>query len=93
MSDGVVLIVEDETKAVLTDIRLGPGQSGWEIARHLRRSNSTIPVVYMSGDSAVHWGAEGVPNSMIITKPFFLPQIITAVSQLLNAQQALETHI
>ncbi|MER9003539.1 MULTISPECIES: response regulator [unclassified Mesorhizobium] len=128
MSEGAVLIVEDETmilldlesaleeagfqvvgtrsaaealaafdpdptkfKAVLTDIRLGPGQSGWEVARHLRRSNSTIPVV--SGDSAVHWGAEGVPNSIMITKPFFLPQIITAVSQLLNAQQGAETHL
>ncbi|MGX8009000.1 response regulator transcription factor [Mesorhizobium sp. ORM8.1] len=80
-------------KAVLTDIRLGPGQSGWEVARHLRRSNSTMPVVYISGDSAVEWGAEGVPNSIMITKPFFLPQIITAVSQLLNAQQGPETQI
>ncbi|MER9722374.1 MULTISPECIES: response regulator [unclassified Mesorhizobium] len=130
MSEGAVLIVEDETmilldlesaleeagfqvvgtrsaadalaafdpdptkfKAVLTDIRLGAGQSGWEVARHLRRSNSTLPVVYISGDSAVHWGAEGVPNSIMITKPFFLPQIITAVSQLLNAQQGAETHL
>jgi len=130
MSEGAVLIVEDETmilldlesaleeavfqvvgtrnpaealaafdpdptkfRAALTDIRLGPGQSGWEVARHLRRSNSTIPVVYISGDSTEHWGAEGVPNSIMITKPFFLPQIITAVSQLLNAQQGPEAHV
>lgn len=73
-------------KGLITDIRLGTGQSGWEVARHLRQSNPTIPVIYMSGDSAIHWGAEGVPESVMITKPFFLPQIITALSTLLNQQ-------
>ncbi len=75
-------------KGLVTDIRLGNGKSGWEIARHLRQANSSIPVVYVSGDSAIHWGAEGVPESAMITKPFFLPQIITALSTLMNAQPA-----
>jgi DNA-binding response OmpR family regulator len=74
----------DRFKALLSDIRLGPGLSGWEVARHVRQVNSTIPVVYVSGDSAGQWGAEGVPNSIMISKPFFLPQIITAISTLLN---------
>lgn len=73
-------------RGIVTDIRLGAGQSGWELAKYLRQANSTIPVVYISGDSAIHWGAEGVPNSVMITKPFFLPQIITALSTLLNDQ-------
>jgi len=73
-------------KGLITDIRLGNGQSGWEVAKHLRQANPTIPVVYMSGDSAIHWGAEGIPESVMITKPFFLPQIITALSTLLNQQ-------
>ena len=50
----------------------------------MRQTNSTIPVVYVSGDSASQWGAEGVPNSIMISKPFFLPQVITAISTLLN---------
>ena len=41
-------------KGLVTDIRLGSGRSGWEIARHLRQANSSIPVVYVSGDSAIH---------------------------------------
>ena len=73
-------------KGLITDIRLGAGKSGWDVARHLRQANSTLPVIYVSGDSAVHWGAEGVPGSVMITKPFALPQIITALSTLLNAQ-------
>lgn len=71
-------------KALLSDIRLGSGQSGWELARYVRQSNPAIPVVYVSGDSAGQWGAEGVPNSIIISKPFFMPQIVTALSSLMN---------
>ncbi|MER8978471.1 response regulator [Mesorhizobium sp. M0870] len=79
---------EDPSKFAgrLTDIRLGSGESGWEIARHVRRGNSSLPVVYISGDSADLWGSEGVPDSVMIVKPFFLPQIITALSTLLNQQ-------
>ncbi|MDX8451209.1 response regulator [Mesorhizobium sp. VK9D] len=76
----------DKFKALLSDIRLGPGLSGWEVARHIRQTNATMPVVYISGDSFGQWGAEGVPNSIMVTKPFFLPQIITAISTLLNQQ-------
>jgi DNA-binding response OmpR family regulator len=76
----------DRFKALVTDIRLGAGQSGWDLARHLRQAKPTLPVIYISGDSAVHWGAEGVPGSVMISKPFALPQIITALSTLLNAQ-------
>ncbi|AZO61771.1 response regulator [Mesorhizobium sp. M1A.F.Ca.IN.022.07.1.1] len=128
MSNGAVLVVEDETmilldletgleeagfevvgvgsasaaiaafdeapdafKALVSDVRLGPGPSGWEVARHVRQVNSTIPVVYVSGDSASQWGAEGVPNSIMITKPFFMPQIITAISTLMNEQLPTDT--
>jgi len=72
--------------ALLTDIRLGQGKTGWELARHIRQANSTIPVVYISGDSAPHWGSEGVPDSIMISKPFALPQIVTALATLLNHQ-------
>lgn len=41
---------------------------------HIRRAKPAMPVVYVSGDSAIHWGSEGVPNSIMIAKPFFLPR-------------------
>jgi hypothetical protein len=43
-----------------------------------------IPVIYISGDSAADWSAEGVPESIMISKPFVMAQIITAVASLLN---------
>lgn len=69
---------------LITDIRLGKGQSGWDIARHVRRSSSAMPVIYMSGDSAPAWPSEGVPQSVMIQKPFVMAQIVTALSTLLN---------
>ncbi|QPC94841.1 response regulator [Mesorhizobium sp. INR15] len=71
-------------KELVTDIRLGEGQSGWDIARHVREAGPTMPVVYMSGDSAPAWHARGVPDSVMIQKPFVVAQITTALSTLLN---------
>ncbi|MER8845364.1 response regulator [Mesorhizobium australicum] len=61
-------------KALISDIRLGDDKSGWEVARHVRQANATMPVIYISGDSAIHWGAEGVPDSIMITKPSRCPR-------------------
>ncbi|MGX5843537.1 hypothetical protein ACWGTI_22710 [Mesorhizobium sp. ArgA1] len=49
----------EKFRALLSDMRLGEGPSGWEVARHIRKVNPTHPGVYISGDSALHWGAEG----------------------------------
>jgi two-component system OmpR family response regulator len=71
-------------KALITDIRLGDGQSGWDIGRHVREIFPPIPVIYISGDSSKDWRAQGVPDSIMIEKPFVMAQIITALTQLLN---------
>ncbi|MFN4011588.1 MAG: response regulator [Pannonibacter sp.] len=75
----------DTIRAVVKDIKLGRGASGWDIGRHVREAVPTMPVVYMSGDSSGDWTAQGVPNSIMIAKPFAFPQLITAISTLLNA--------
>jgi CheY-like chemotaxis protein len=69
---------------LLTDIRLGEGIDGWEVARRARALKPKMPVVYMTGDSAVNWAANGVPQSVLLGKPFALSQLTTAVSQLIN---------
>ena len=72
-------------RAVITDIRLGSGPDGWAVARRARELVPTMPVVYMSGDSSPEWSSQGVPNSLMVAKPFAPAQIITAVSTVLNA--------
>lgn len=74
-------------QVLLTDIRL-PGIDGWAVAQRARELNSNIAVVYVSGDSGHEWPANGVPNSILIEKPYVCVQIITAVSTLLNKTDA-----
>jgi DNA-binding response OmpR family regulator len=72
-------------RAVVTDVDLGTKVTGWDVAKRSRELQPDIPVVYMTGGSAAEWSANGVPNSVLITKPFAPAQVVTAVSQLLNA--------
>ena len=72
-------------RAVVTDINLGRDKrDGWDVARRAREIDAEFPVVYMTGASADDWASKGVPNSILLTKPFAPAQLITAVSQLLN---------
>jgi DNA-binding response OmpR family regulator len=70
----------NEVIALVTDVRLGSGPSGWGVAHHVRTRAPTMPVIYMTADSAEEWGANGVPSSVLIQKPFVPAQVITAVS-------------
>ena len=70
--------------ALVTDIRLEGETDGWDLARRARELHPSLPVVYMSGDSAVDHSSKGVPNSIMVQKPFAAAQIVTAISTLLN---------
>lgn len=69
---------------LVTDVRLGAG-SGWVVAVHARERNPNLPIVYMTGDSAEAWKVHGVPDSVLIEKPFVGAQVVTAVTTLMNA--------
>jgi DNA-binding response OmpR family regulator len=70
--------------AIVTDIALDPlGSDGWEIARRARELEPGIPVVYVSGVSADEWPSKGVPNSVMVAKPFVVGELIAAVTRLL----------
>jgi CheY-like chemotaxis protein len=74
-----------EYRAVVTDINLRGRINGWEVAKQAREINPAFPIIYMTGAAAVDWAANGVPNSILLPKPFAPAQLLTAVSQLLNA--------
>lgn len=69
---------------LITDVRLGAGPSGWDVARRARELKPNLPVVYTTGDSAHEWTAKGVPKSVMIQKPYAQAQLITAISTLLT---------
>src|SRR3569833_2964600 len=57
-----------DIKALITDIRLGPGPDGWQVAHRAREVNPALPVIYASGDSADVWAANGVPSGLMLSK-------------------------
>jgi CheY-like chemotaxis protein len=72
-------------RALVTDINLRGSIDGWEIARIARELDPAFPIVYMTGAAVDEWPSKGVPNSILLAKPFAPAQLVTAVSQLLNA--------
>jgi DNA-binding response OmpR family regulator len=72
-------------RALVTDINLKGRMNGWEVAKHAREIDPAFPIVYITGAAAGDWPSHGVPNSILLEKPFAPAQLVTAVSQLLNA--------
>jgi two-component system OmpR family response regulator len=70
--------------ALVTDINLGAGPDGWAVAKHGRELNRTLPVIYVTGASGYQWNAEGVPQSVILRKPFTSAEILNALRSLLG---------
>jgi DNA-binding response OmpR family regulator len=77
-------------RALVTDINLRGRIDGWEVAKQAREIDPQFPVVYMSGAHAEDWPSKGLPNSIMLAKPFAPAQLVTAVSQLLNASPPTE---
>ena len=84
--EAITRLSSDSTKyrALLTDIHLTGEITGWDVARRAREINPEIPIVYMTGAAADDWPSHGVPNSLLLNKPFAPAQVVTAVSRLLN---------
>ena len=64
--------------AVVTDVNLGPGLTGWEIAKLIRELVADIPIIYAT--SNVHeFKAHAVPRSAILPKPYVPDQVVSIV--------------
>ena len=88
--DAAVLVADVGLRlaALVTDIRLGDGTNGWAVALDARTRLPHLPVVYMTGDSAADWSAFGVPNSILVQKPFVAAQVLTAAMTLMNSDNS-----
>lgn len=75
----------DGIRGIVTDINLGDGIDGWEVARAGREFLSALPIVYVSAASQEEWTSRGVPGSVMIGKPFAAVQVTVAISSLINA--------
>ena len=86
-----IRLLEDGSPApavLITDIRLGDGPNGWDVARHARQAIGDIPIIFVSGDSVQDWEARGVAGSVMLSKPVADRDLISAVLNALPAGSA-----
>ena len=73
---------------VFTDLGM-PGISGWEVARRIKASDQSIPVVVMTG-----WGAQveeakvkGSGVSKVLAKPMQMRQVLSVTEETLRKRR------
>jgi DNA-binding response OmpR family regulator len=71
-------------RALVTDVILKGRMDGWEVARQSREIDPVFPIVYITGAAVWRWPSRGVPNSILLEKPFVPAQLVAAVFHLLN---------
>jgi DNA-binding response OmpR family regulator len=83
--EAIALLNAHSYRAVIIGIVSGKDHvKGWAVARRARAFNPALPIIYITGGSTDEWAIQGVPNSILITKPFAPAKLLTAVSRLLN---------
>jgi DNA-binding response OmpR family regulator len=79
------LLNTNKYDVLIVDISFGIDHvDGWGIARRARAFNPAFPVIYITGGNANEWAFQGVPNSILLQKPFAPAELLMALSQLLN---------
>ena len=72
--------------ALVLDINLGRGTTGYDIARFARQSMPGLAVIYVSGEaSETSFSAFGVPDSVFVAKPFNTDDLLAALQSKLAA--------
>jgi DNA-binding NtrC family response regulator len=65
--------------ALVSDVDLGPGASGLDVARHARAAQPELPVVFISGMADVRHLTKRIKGSILIQKPLHPRQIVDAL--------------
>jgi CheY-like chemotaxis protein len=76
-------------QALVVDVNLGPGTTGFDVARFARQVIPDLPVVYVTGDaSRESFQAFRVPNSGFVQKPFDADHLISTIMTSVAARPA-----
>lgn len=69
---------------LVTDNRLLGRLDGWRVARGAREIDPSFPVLYITGGGGDEWPTRGVPDSVLLNKPFSPDELVAAVAKLLK---------
>lgn len=87
--EALILLEQNDERfaGLVADVNLGTELDGWHIARRARELQPDMPIVYTTGRSADGWNSRGVPNSIVVHKPFSVDEIVAAIWTLLNGAE------
>jgi len=74
--------------ALVTDVDLGRGPDGFDVARFARTCRPGLPVVFISGHEGARHSSEGVADSQFIAKPCRGEQIVEALRRAVHLEAA-----
>lgn len=88
-ANGVVAIerlgdANDPVDALVIDITLGDGPSGWDVARFARSVNENVAVAYITGDMNAEFNPEVVDRGIVLRKPIDDKALLKALNRLLD---------
>ncbi|UPJ48505.1 response regulator [Bradyrhizobium sp. 200] len=83
--EAITLLANGSHPALVTDIRLGGAIDGWALARQARTIDPAFPIIYTTAAAASEWPVQGVPNSILLQKPFVTSKLVTALCHVLHA--------
>ena len=66
-------------KALIVDINLGRGTTGFDVARHARKLNPSVPVVYVTGGDPSSVEMHAVEGAALVLKPFDREDLLGAL--------------
>ena len=88
--EAVTSLVMKQHDALVTDVKLAGAMSGWELAKQIREKDPSFPIVYVTAYDR-DWVANGVPDSVLIPKPFNSKRLAAALRNLLNQRSSPST--
>ncbi len=74
----------DQLSALVTDIELGPGANGFDVADRALIAYPRLPVVFISGSKTARARAEGFEHAEFLAKPFHPRQIVEALDRVMH---------
>ncbi len=77
------MVIDEQPKlsALVTDINLGPGDDGFDVARHARAAYPDLPVIFISGGAGSRVPLEGVDPSEFVAKPYHQQRLMDALDR------------
>lgn len=86
-AQGAIALIDTSANSyagVITDISLERHADGWPVAVRARERNPSVAVVYSTGGDDAEWAERGVPNSVLIQKPYPAARLVATVGRLLG---------